>query len=73
MLQFNSNRCKTREINDKADDYYSYALRYDPDCYVTQEMCKKPVHNYVSSLLHVSNCYKTQKMCKKLLILVLLS
>ena len=30
MLQFNSNRCKTREINDKADDYYSYALSMIP-------------------------------------------
>ena len=27
--------------------YYLHALEYDPDCYMTQEMCKKAVDTLI--------------------------
>ena len=40
-------------------------LEYLPNCYMTQEMCKKVVDTYFSILMHVSNCYKILKISEK--------
>ena len=36
-----------------------------PNCYMTQEMCKKAVDIYFSILMLVSNCYKILKISEK--------
>ena len=43
----------------KAADYYPI-LEYNPDCYVTKEMCTKAVNIYPSALMHVSNYYQKE-------------
>ena len=37
-----------------------YPLRYDPDCFITQEMCENPAVFFL-----ISDRFKTEEMCKK--------
>ena len=49
----------------KAVDNYAHALKFVPDCYMTQEMCDKVVNTDSSTIQFVPQCYKTQKICDK--------
>ena len=50
---------------DKAVDNYYRALKFVPDCYITQTMCDKAVITYHLTIQFVPDCYKTQEMCDK--------
>ena len=56
-----SDSCK---ICKRVVDCYPHVLEYVPDCYMTQEMCKKLVDTYLSR--------KRKRCVKKLLIPVFL-
>ena len=47
------NKCVIKlfqEICNKADDNYSHALEFVPECYKTQKMCGKAVNIYPSMI-----------------------
>ena len=50
---------------DKAFDEYPHALKFVPNCYITQKMYEKSVNTYHSTSQFVFVCYKTQEMCDK--------
>ena len=64
MLQVIPNHYKTQKNNRKSS-YYPHALKYAPDCYMTQGMCEKAVDTSPFMLYYTPNCYKTQEMGEK--------
>ena len=63
----------------KAVGNYPHALKFVPDCHITQKLCDKAVNLHHSTIQFVSDCYKTQLMhdeavddCLKVLFLIVL-
>ena len=47
---------------DKSVDNYPHALKFDPNCYMTQKMCDKAVNTYRSIIEFVLDC---DRICSK--------
>ena len=45
----------------KPVDNYPHALKFVPDCYMTQKMCDKVVNTYHSTTQFVPECSRTQE------------
>ena len=52
---------------DKALDNYPHALKFVPDCYMTQKMFDKATNTHPPTIKFVPKCYKTQEIVIKLL------
>ena len=57
---------------DKSVDNCPHALKFDPDCYMTQKMCDKAVNTYHSITQFVPDCLRLKKCVIKLLLNVFL-
>ena len=51
---------------DKAVDNYPNALKFVPDCYMTQKMCYRAVNTYHSTI-KLFLISKSQEMCDKVI------
>ena len=47
---------------DKAVDNYSHALKFVPDCYMTQKMSDKAVNIYPSTIECVPDCSRLKNV-----------
>ena len=50
---------------DKFVDDYPHALKFVPDCYITQNVCNNAFNTYNSKIWFVPAWYKTQEMLNK--------
>ena len=44
---------------------YPHALKFVPECFMTQKMCDKTVDTYLSIIKFVPEFFMTQEMCNK--------
>ena len=47
---------------DKAVDNYPHALKFAPDCYITQKMCDKAVNTNDSTIQFVPDWYDSRNL-----------